>query len=269
MAFSLAANEGERSVNEAQMVGIGRYSLLDSYLSPGQPMHYTGTGIGFLSERMKMTPLADYRISRNQYARIDLALANNPSGAASTASGFLEYSLGYHRHFRPTTNLKLLAGLSAHGLLGFLYNTRNGNNPATVKADIDLNLSAMAIYRLVIGNYPLTLRYRVEAPFVGIFFAPHYGQSYYEIFDLGNDAGVLPFASLHNKQAVRNLLTVDFGVGPVTLRTGYLYSYYRTDVYGIQSRIASGTFLLGIVREFVSFSGKRLKNTQHYRSAYY
>ena len=38
---------------------------------------------------------------------------------------------------------------------------------------------------------------------------------------------------------------------------------------GIQSHIISHSFMIGLVKEFISFGGKRLKNTQRFRSAYY
>jgi hypothetical protein len=134
---------------------------------------------------------------------------------------------------------------------------------------VDLNLSALGIYGLRIKNYPLTFRYQVEIPLAGVFFSPHYGQSYYEIFDLGNYSGVVQFNSFHNKLAVKNYFTVDFPVGNLTIRTGYLHSYYRTDVNNIQTHIRSHSFMIGMVKEFISFGGKRLKNKQKYRSAYY
>lgn len=166
-------------------------------------------------------------------------------------------------------DLKLLAGGAVHGMGGFIYNTRNGNNPASAKADIDLNISAMAIYKLRVKEYPMTLRYQFTIPFAGVLFSPHYGQSYYEIFNLGNASGVVQFNSFHNKFAMKNFFTVDFPVCNFTIRAGYLNSSYRTDVNGIQSHIISHSFMIGLVKEFISFGGKRLKNTQRFRSAYY
>ena len=53
-----------------------------------------------------------------------------------------------------------------------IYNTRNGNNPASAKADIDLNISAMAIYKLRVKEYPMTLRYQFTIPFAGVLILP-------------------------------------------------------------------------------------------------
>lgn len=267
---SPALSEAPWSVNDATLLGAGGYRLMDTYLSPGKKLDYKGWGLRILNERMKMTRLADYRISRQQLISVDVASTDNPASTATDFGGFVDYSLGYHYHFTVLPGLKLLAGASAHGLVGFIYNTRNGNNPASAKADIDLNLSGMAIYSFKIREYPLTLRYQLTVPFAGVLFSPHYGQSYYEIFNLGNNSGVVQFNSLHNKFALKNYFTVDFPVGNLTARAGYLHSAYYTDVNSLQSHIISHSFLIGLVKEFVAFGGKRLKNNaRKYKSAYY
>lgn len=254
------------SVNEATLVGAGGYNLRDSYLSD---LKYTGWGVRVMNERMKITRLADYRISRQQIIAVDVSSTNNPAENTSDLAGFVDYTLGYHYRFAPLPNLKLLAGASSHFMGGFIYNTRNSNNPASAKMDIDLNISAIAIYNLEIGNYPITFRYQLEMPFVGALFSPHYGQSYFEIFNQGNTSGIVQFSSFHNKLAIKNYITVDFPVSSFTLRVGYLNSSYRLDVSNIESHIISNSFVIGIVKEFVAFGGKRLKNTHQYKSAYY
>lgn len=242
-----------RSTNSATLVGMGGYNLMDTYLSPGAPeRNYTGAGFSVLHERMQMTRLADQRISRQQLFRGELARTENGAATATDLAGFATYSLGYHYHFTtPLPDLQLLAGAMAQGWLGFIYNTRNGNNPASTKADADLRLSAMAFYTLRIKGYPIRLRYQGAIPFAGVCFSPHYNQSYYEIFDLGNHAGVVQFNSFHNKWAYQQLLTADFPVGALTLRVGFLGNYYRTDLNAIQSHVVSRSFVIGLAVETV------------------
>lgn len=255
------------SVNEATSIGIGGYNIKDTYLSP---IKYTGTGFRVMNERMKVVALANYRFSRQQVINVDLSFTDNPTETASNFSGFIDYSLGYHYRMQPLSDLKVLIGPSVRGLLGFVYNTRNGNNPANMKLDIDLNISAMAIYNLKIKNYPITLRYQIDMPFMGMLFSPHYGQSYYEIFNEGNDSGIVRLSSFHNKLAARNYLSADFPIANFTVRVGYLNSIYKTDVNSIKGHIISNSFMIGLVKEFVSFGGKRLKKkSESYRSAYY
>ena len=235
-----------------------------------EDMKYTGPGIHIMNERMKMVRLARHHVSRQQIVNVELAATENAAATATDFAGFANYALGYHYHLpQQLPDLKLLVGGFVHGMAGFIYNTRNGNNPASAKADIDLNLSAMAIYQLHIKNYPLTLRYQLSLPFAGILFSPHYGQSYYEIFNLGNASGVVQFNSFHNKFTLRHYITVDFPIRNITMRAGFLGNAYRTDVNGIQSHIISRSFMIGFVKEFITFKGKRLKNPHQYKSAFY
>ncbi|MDL2281922.1 DUF3316 domain-containing protein [Parabacteroides sp. OttesenSCG-928-G06] len=257
------------SVNEATLIGAGGYNLEDTYLTPGKNVNYSGWGLRILNERMRMVSLANHNVSRQQMLNIDVATTDNPAESATDFAGFIDYSLGYHYRFHPLPRLKILTGASARGMAGFIYNTRNGNNPASAKVDVDLNLSALAIYGMRIKNNPLTLRYQLELPVMGVMFSPHFGQSYYEIFNLGNYDGIIRFNSFHNKFAIKNYLTADFSVGNFTLRAGYLHSYYYTDVNDIQFHIRSHTFMIGLVKEFISFGGKRLKEKERYKSAYY
>ena len=160
--------EPTEPVNAATLIGIGGYNLMDTYLTPGSRIPYTGWGLRVMNERTKMTWLADHRISRQQIFNADIASIRNGAGTTQAFSGFLDYTLGYHYHFHPIPALKLLAGASVHAMGGFIYCTRVSNNPASAKADLDLNLSAQAVYNFQIRNYPLTLRYQVEIPFIGI-----------------------------------------------------------------------------------------------------
>ena len=170
------------SIMEATSIGVGGYNLMDTYLTPGATVNYSGAGLSVLNERMKMTGIADGNISRQQLLRVEFSSTSNGAGTKSNLELLGQYALNYHYHFTPLPNLKLLAGGGARGLLGMIYNMQNGNNPVSVKADLDLNLSGMAIYQLAIKDYPITLRYQVDLPFSGICFAPKYGQSYYEMF---------------------------------------------------------------------------------------
>ncbi|MDR2969086.1 MAG: DUF3316 domain-containing protein, partial [Tannerellaceae bacterium] len=190
-------------VNEGTLIGAGRYNLKDTYLSPGKNMNYMGWGIRLMNERIKMIRSADNKVSRQQILNFDIAFTDNPTETATNFAGIIDYSLGYHYRFKPFPQLKILTGASARTMGGFIYNTRNGNNPISAKVDIDLNLSAILIYGLNIGNYPLTFRYQAELPFLGVFFSPHYGQSYYEIFNLSNYSGVINANSFHNKFSIR------------------------------------------------------------------
>ena len=254
------------SINEGTLIGIGGYRIKNTYLSP---MNYTGTGLRIINERMKIVSLADYHVSSQQILDIDLSSVRNPAGTVAALAGFVDYSFGYHYRFQPAEDFKLLTGASVKGMFGFVYNTQSANNPIATHVDLDLNASAMGIYTFRIKNFPLTCRFQTDFPLMGVLFTPNYGQSYYEIFGLGNTSGIVGFSSLHNKLAMRNFVSVDISVWKFTLRTGYLNSIYTTNINDIQTQYVSHSLMIGLVREFVSFSGKNLRKQNVYQSAYY
>jgi hypothetical protein len=255
-----------RSVNEGTVFGIGGYKMKDDYLSPEK---YGGAGFRFINERMRLTRLAEHRISRQNIVNVDISSAINGAENANFLSVFVNYSLGYHYRFLPDPYVKILVGGSAHSMFGMVYNTRNGNNPMTLHADLDLNGSLIVIHEFRIKKHLLAIRYQFETPFAGVLFCPVYGQSYYEIFTLGNTAEVLNFSSFRNKFAVRNYLTLDFPVGGTTFRAGYFGSLYTTDVHGIDRSIVSHNIMVGVVGEFVPFGGRDMRKRNLFRSAYY
>ncbi len=80
LVFPLAAqtdknveDEIPRSVNEATMIGIGGYNVMDTYLTPGIETKYTGWGVRIQNERMKIVRLADYKVSRQQFLNVEFA----------------------------------------------------------------------------------------------------------------------------------------------------------------------------------------------------
>ena len=158
-----------------------------------------------------------------------------------------------------TGNFKLLAGGLADLNGGFVYNLRNTNNPASARAYINLDVSGMAIWNLRIKNYPLTLRYQVNLPLMGVMFSPHYGQSYYEIFSLGNSSGVVKFTSLHNQPSLRQMLTADFPVGRAKMRFAYIWDAQQSHVNDIKTHTYSHVFMVGFVKELYLLKNKRKK----------
>ena len=256
------------SVNAATLVGAGRYNIMDTYLSPGSRVNYQGWALRVMDERMRFTRLADGRISRQHILQIDFSSLLNPAGTLREYAGFIDYTLGYHYHFRPAPSLTLLAGGGLHALVGGIYNMQSSNNPGSAKADLDLRLSGLALYRFHIKQLPLLLRLQVQVPFAGILFSPHYGQSYYEIFQLGNSSGIVKFASFHNKWALQTFATIDIPLPRLTIRTGFAGSLYHLKVNGIESHVNSCYFMLGIVKEFITVGGKRSRAGLNYRSAY-
>jgi hypothetical protein len=255
-----------RSMNEGTLLGFGTSNIKDTYLSP---FNYNGWGARILNERMKTISAGKGRFSRQQIINVDITSTKNPAENVNDFGAFVDYSLSYHYRIPIGSSFKLLTGLSAHLMGGFIYNTRNGNNPLSAKVDIDLGLSVMMLYGLRIKNLPLTLRYQAELPFGGIFFSPPYGISYYEMFNEGNTSDVIAFNSFRNKFAMKNYFTVDIPIRRFALRLGYLNSLYYSDTNEINTHIISHSFMIGWVKEFIVLGGKRSNNKSRVNSSYY
>jgi hypothetical protein len=233
---------------ESTMIGIGKASVYDTYLSP---LKYKGANMGVVYERMKMTGWANGNISAQHLFNIELADTKNPTETATDYLGIMEYGYGLHYHFKPVRKMQLLAGLQLDGLVGGIYNTRNGNNPATAKVHINLNLSGMAAYRIQIKKQPIRLRYQLNLSVLGLQFSPEYGQSYYEI-ELKTQSRLIHAASFRNQLAMKNTFSIELPLHFCTLRLSYLNRIYETRINSLNTQILSNAFCIGFSRNFFS-----------------
>ncbi len=243
-----------RYVMHCTMYGVGMTNILDTYLSP---VEYTGPEIRLLREKMRMTKLMGGNVSVQNMLQANISLAKNKADTGSEMSSMVNWTYGYHYQFRITDNLKILTGpmLEVNG--GFVYNTRNSNNPAQAKAYVNLAASGMIIYKFNIGNYPLIARYQANMPFLGLMFSPDYGQSYYEIFSLNHwNSNNLVVTSLHNQPSIRQLLTIDFPINKVNMRVGYVCDIQQAKVNNLKSHMWSHSFMIGFVKNFYMIKGK-------------
>lgn len=260
---SLHAQESVlQSTNQATLLGIGKTFLTDTYLSP---LEYGGLSMSLLHDRIGPTRYFNEKLLLQQQFQMQLAFTKNPAASASEYFGELAYYVNGLYPFLRNERFRFLAGGGLDASLGGIYNVRNSNNPGSLKTSVNLNLSAMATY-----NWQrLTFRWQMSAPFLGLFFSPGYGQSYYEIFSLGNGRGTIRLASFQNQLALRNYFTVDIPVNNVTIRTGYLADFYRTNVNDITTVIISHQWMVGLAVESLNFGGFKVKNGKGFKSSYY
>lgn len=251
-----------KPVNQSTLIGIGKAFIGDSYLSP---ITYNGIAVSLMHERLKGSRMfGNKALIQNQF-RIQTAITKNPTSSSSEYWGSLYYNLTVFYPFSVSENLRFYGGGGPEASLGGIYNVRNSNNPGSLKTYVNLNISAMALY-----NWRnLTFRWQLSSPFAGMFFSPEYGHSYYEIFTLGNNKGTVHFGSFHNQLALRNYFTIDIPVRNVTIRTGYLWDYYTTDVNELVTKTNSHQFVLGFAFESIYVGGKRAHDKSVIDSVYY
>lgn len=249
------------STNKTTSFSIGSSNMYDTYLSP---LKYKGTSFRLIDERMKKTSWFNDRFTRQQIIDLEVTSTQNPAGNAREYSIMGQYNWGGHYNLYKTDRFRFSVGALWNISAGVIYNQRNSNNPASAKAHSNINLSLIGFY-----NWKkITFRGQLDSPMFGILFSPHYGQSYYEI-SLGNSVGVVNFASIHNQRALRSYFTADIPISKISLRVGYLGSFYQTKVHDITSHIYSNSFVIGFVSESINLSGNKIKTNKIIDSSYY
>ena len=133
--------------------------------------------------------------------------------------------------------------------LGFLYNDRNGNNPAQGQFSLDLSLSAGGAYSFHLRKLPMRASYQADLPMLGMMFCPEFGESYYEISQKGAGHDLL-CAHPGNALSFRQMLMLDFCLRRITLRVGYLNDVRQRNAHGLKYHDFSHSFMFGIVRHF-------------------
>jgi hypothetical protein len=180
--------------------------------------------------------------------------------------GNIEYAYGLYYRFQPVRKIQFFGGLQPDVFGGILSNTRNGNNPVSMKLNVNLNVSGIASYQFQLKKQPVHLRYQVNIPVAGVLFSPEFGQSYYEI-GLGEPSHLVHFASLHNQLVMRNLFSVELPFNRFTLRLSYMNWMYETKVNDLNTKILSNSVYLGISKNFHTVSGRK-QNKNQYQSVF-
>lgn len=235
------------------MIGVGKSNVYDTYLSP---LEYRGPELRFMHENMRMTKLMGGNVSAQRIIQVNCSSTENISKSSKSYSGMFNWTYALHYQYKIDDNLKILFGPMFDLNGGFIYNTRNSNNPAQAKVYGSIDASAMAIYKFRIVRYPMVLRYQANLPFMGIMFSPEYGQSYYEIFSLNHGGRNVLFTSLHNAPSLRQMLTLDFPIGKTVMRVGYLCDIQQSKVNNLKGHLYSHNFMIGFVRNFCMLRGK-------------
>lgn len=253
------AGEPDRVVSRAYLLGLGHVNLLDTYLSP---LSYQGAQLSFLGERSHATRIAGGKVGFQSLFQAIGCYALSPVQNGTTMGGFLMSRTGLHYRWQPVAGLRLFAGGNLNFTGGGLYNLRNGNNPAQAKLQLDVAASLAASWSFRIGRQLLALRGQVDMLLAGLMFSPNYGQSYYELFSLGNYDHNVCFVYPGNAPTFRQMLTFDVPIHRATLRLGYVSEIEQSRVNGLKNHRYSHSFMIGFVRDLHFLSRKKIPANQ-------
>lgn len=128
---------------------------------------------------------------------------------------------------------------------GIIYNDANSNNPVSVRAHWNVGITGMATMDTHMWRLPVTLRYQAQLPALGVFFAPEYDESYYEIY-LGNHRNLAHLGWWGNRLDMTHYLGADLHLGKTTLRIGYRTRLEHWSVNHIKVHDVTHSLVLGI-----------------------
>ena len=233
---------GAQDAGSMLMVDAGYASVHDSYLTP---ITYDGMDLAMSIEAVRNVRNdkwlwqlmfgADYNYVENNVRNNDLhklmgdITFNMQRVWRNAIARRIDVSVG------PMTQLRA----------GIIYNEVNSNNPVSVRAHWNVGATAMAAWHTRLGRKPVTLRYQVQLPVLGVFFAPDYDESYYEIY-LGNHKNLAHMGWWGNRLDMSHYLGADLKLGKTLLRLGYRTRLEHWNVNHIKVHDVTHSAVLGI-----------------------
>jgi len=191
-------------------IDAGEMRLYDPTLSPQE---YTGWSLGFRGFHFnRYKPAMPVEWSFRDRFRYGNLINSSSSALINYLSAELTYGTNYL--FTPSSapGLELRLGGALQLFGAYRDQTRNVNNYGAGDVALQGLVTFRIAYHLPIASsrFGMYVSYGLETPLIGCRFAPHYGESYYEIYlrmpDLSQNVA---FTSLHNHQALTGDLRID------------------------------------------------------------
>lgn len=235
-----------RRYTHQHFVALGAANILDTYLSPEQ---YKGMEMRYMFRSWRQLKHPAWQ--RMLHHEADVRTSGNRADNADMLGLDYRFRIGWLRTWTMLEGkLSLQAGATADAMVGVLYNTRNQNNPAQLRASVSLSPMARAQYDFSISRRPFRATWEVSAPLVGVMFSPNYGQSYYEIFTRGNyDHNIVP-TTIGSTPSLQSLLTLQTTWKKTAVMLGYMAEAQQSHVNDLKTHTYNHMIVVGITRKF-------------------
>ena len=238
--------ESTRFEERSLSLGGGYTSMLDTYLSP---LRYGGAHVALLGECFTQTKTPNGRWFSQSLFALHGDYATPRTGNGLTVGGMADYSYTYYYRLPlKSKQWSFYAGPQGQLRIGGIYNLRNSNNPAQLKLGVNLAASTMVKYAFTLWSTPMNVRLQADLPLLGMAFGPDYGQSYYEIFYLGQSKGCVHVTSLHNNLSLRANANYDVQLKSCTVRLTLANDLYQWTLGKQQYRMFTHSIMLGCVK---------------------
>lgn len=237
-----------RPVLSAYTIEIGGAQLADTYLSP---LKYSGAGVGLSYERMQAMRFSPDNWVMELHGKFRILKTNSPIVNHSMWNMDFNISWGMMHRWKLSKKVGVYFGPATTLDMGVNYNSKNSNNPATAKVSWTIDMLGAATYKGKIGKIPYCARLQMQMPVTGIFFAPEYGELYYEIY-MGNHSGLVRAVWPGNFFRLNNLLSIDLNLGGTSLRLGYRFDVSSVKASEIVSQRIEHIAVIGVTTEWIS-----------------
>lgn len=234
-----------RITERTTLCGAGTANVLDSYLSP---LEYTGPDFIVLHRTERLARWGKGRVMTVSLYDGHFAYLHSPTDDGKEWDGELTAAGGWHYRFVANDHWTVDGGGLIEGSGGFTYNTRNGNNPAQGRLGVALLASVSAKYRFPLFRHLATAAITFDTPLIGGQFSPGYGRSYYEIFSLGHNDGVIHFTHPGNAPTFRLSADLTLPVLGAGVTIGYLGDIRQSRLGGLKRHAWRHTVMIGYTR---------------------
>ncbi len=223
-------------------VDAGYASVHDSYLTP---ITYDGLDLGLSLEATRPLRSTKWLWQLQVGADYNYVENNAKNNDLHKLMGDISFNMQHCWSGVITPKLNLSVGPMAQLRAGIVYDEVNSNNPVTVRTHANLGATGMAWFDTRMWRLPVTLRYQAQLPVLGVFFAPEYDESYYEIY-LGNHKNLAHMGWWGNRLDITNYLGADLHLGKTIVRLGYRNRLEHWNVNNLHVHDVTHSLVLGI-----------------------